>query len=175
MNKNIHYIYVIVPRKRRIPNIKYEGVLRYYRYWIYYYFMLPDQNPLYVIRKRDPMLAFPIQHIGEVEEFAYEVDGVKVGEIKKYLKTIDKEISMNIIGFEADEKYERHLSFALLAAVEKSKTKLDLLKAEILTCNIGFLRVFVNSAEDVYKEKKDPKKVLMIGRALKIILEAFKD
>jgi len=171
-----HYIFVLVPRKRRRPDPKkYGSILYHYNYWIHYYYMLPDQNPIEVIRTRDPILTFPIRHIDEVEQFAYEIGGTKVAEIKKYLKSINKEISINVVGFEADEKYERHVAFSLLAAVERSKTKLDRLKAEVLMCNIGLLMTFVNVAEEVYKEKRDPKNVLKIGKALKLVLESFKD
>jgi len=173
MEKNVNYIFVLVPKKRKSQNIKYDGILRYYNYWIYYYFMLPGQDPIEVVKTREPILVFPVQHMYEIEQFAFELGGTKVGEMRKPLKAVNREITLNVIGFEILERYIRHLAFALLAAVEGSKTKMELLKAGVLESNIGFLKVFAFAAEDIYKEKKDSKRILKIARALKLVLEAF--
>jgi len=174
MEKNVSYIFVLVPKKRKRPDPKYYGsILYHYRYWIYYYFMLPDQDPLYVIRNRDPIISFPVMNDGEIRQFAYELGGEKVGEMRRFLKMVNSDVVIDVIGFELSEKYHRHLAFALVAAVERRKTKLDLHRAELLTANQGFIMLMANLAEEVYSETKDAKRVLQIGRALKIILEAF--
>jgi len=173
MSEGIHYIFVILPKKRGKPNIRYEGILGYYYFRIYYYYMLPDQNPLEVIRTRDPIIDFPIRNSDEILQFGYEVGGVKVAERRGRLRKIKQRYKADVIGFASAEKYHRHLAFALTASVLRSKTKVDLLRAKLLTANQGFVMLMANVAEELYKEYHGHpgwhNVVLRAGRAMKII------
>jgi len=173
--KKIHYIYVLVPRKRRTPDPRYTGTLYHYRYWIYYFFMLPDENPVKVAKNDEPIIHFPVINVGEILQFGYEIGGTKVGELPIYLKAVNREERLDIIGFESPEKYNRHLTFALIASVTKSKPRLDILKGMVLTSNGGFLHLIANIAEDAYKINKDWRRVLKVAKAVKMIYEALKE
>jgi len=168
-----HYIFVILPEKRSKPNLKYEDVLRYYHFRIYYYFKLPDQDPIEVIRTRDPVIDFPVNNSDEILRFGYELGGAKVAEYTKRLQAIKRHYTADVVGFISPEKYHRHLAFALTASVLRSKTKVDLLRGKILTANQGFVMLMANVAEELYKEYRGYPNwqhvVLRVGRAMKII------
>jgi len=178
MSEGTHYIFVILPKKRRRPNIRYEGVMRHYYFRIYYYFMLPDQDPLKVIRAHEPIMEFPIKNSDEILQFGYELGGAKVAEHRVRLQTIKQCYKADVIGFASAEKYHRHLAFALTASVLRSKTKVDILRAKLLTVNQGFVMLMANVAEELYKEYHGysnwQNAVLRVGRAMKIIFGLHK-
>jgi len=174
MSNGIHFIFLIKPAKRRTPVLKYEGLLRHYYFRIYYYFMLPDANPLEVIRNGNLIIDFPIHNHGEIEQFAYELGGKKVGEYRRMLKVLKQEYVADVIGFRLIEDYQRHLVFALAASVLRSKPKVDLLRREILTKNQGYITLMANLAEEFYKDNHGRSTnwhnvVLRVGRAMRTL------
>jgi len=174
MSGGYHYIFVILPKKRRKPNDRYDGIMKHYYFRIYYYSMLPDQNPIEVIRTRDPDIYFPVKNHDEILQFGYELGGSKVAERRSVLRAIKQRYKADVVGFVEAEKYHRHLAFALTASVLRSKTKIDLLKAELLTANQGLVMLMANLAEEFYKEYRGypgwHNILLRTGRAIKILL-----
>jgi len=180
MAGGIHYIFTILPKKRRRPNPNYEGILSQYHFRIHYFFVLPDEDPVKIVRAyrarkdvRDLIIEFPVQNHDDILKFAYEIGGIKVGEYCCRLQALKQRYVVDIVGFDSIEDYQRHLVFALSTSVLRSKTKVELLKARLLTSNQGFVKLLANLAEELYKDsRRNPywhNTVLRVGRAVRML------
>jgi len=174
--EKIHYIFLIVPKRRKTPDPKYEGVLHYYRFWIQYYLMQHDADPIKVIKTCEPAIEFPTRNSDEILQFGYELGGVKVAEYYYKLRALGQQYKVDVVKFDSAEKYHIHLAFALVAAMTKFKTQVHLFKIKILTINKNIVELMANIGEEFYKDYRGYSNwhhdVLRVGRALKILLEA---
>jgi len=173
MSGGVHYVFVILPKRRRRPNLKFEGLLERYYFRIYYYYTFPDEDPVEVIKEAKPTIVFPVINHDEILQFGYELGGKKVGEYRLMLKALKQEYVADVVGFEYVEDYHRHMTYALTASVIKSKNKVDLLRGIILTKNQGFITLMANLALELYKDYYGRlnwhNAVLRVGRAVRTL------
>jgi len=176
MSNDHLYIFILKPHKKKRPNYKYEDLLRTHKFYIEYYHLLNNQNPLEVIGKENPKITFPASFTDVAVDFAKELKGETIGVKRIYLNSIKRSFKSPIVGLPRIEEFNRHLIFTLvLSTFRNTSPKINTLRYYISTANQTFISVLVDYTLKVYddvKDKSDPTwyhKVLRVGRALKLL------
>ena len=174
----IRYVFTLKARKRSKPNYKYTGILRTHRFYIEYYGLLSEEEPVKVVMRgygKEPRIVFPIRFTETIMDFAKDVGG-EVIEVRKVKPPKTKVYyEKPIVTLPNEIAFRRHLLFSLTASTYRKPSKLSILRNLILDLNVNFLNILTTIALERYsvlKREANPAwhwYMMRVGRAVKTL------
>ena len=176
-SKNPLYTLTFTVRKRRRPYNRYNGVLRTHRFYIEYYRLLDGQEPLEVIEKSEPLVAFPVRFKEFALEFARELGGEVIGNRRIEIGRSGFYYDKQVIVLPNEIAFRRHLLFTLTVSTYRTLggVRFNSLKNILLTMNANLLNIMSTMVIDRYNEWRVTGKpmwmwyMLRVARALKVL------
>jgi len=172
----VEYVFTFRAKKRSRPNPRYNGILRTHRFYIEYYSLLNEQDPLKAISKNsEPKIAFPVRFTEAILDFAEALGGKIISVRRVKPPKADTYYEKPIAVLPSEIAFRRHLLFSLTASTYRKPEKLNSLRGLILILNANFLNILTTIALDRYSELKNGSNpawhwyMLRVGRAVKVL------
>jgi len=174
--EDVEYIFTFRVKRRKRVNPSYEGVLRYYRYYIDYLSLLRGQDPVKAgLGGSEPLISFPIRFNEVLLDFAGELGGSIVDVRRIGLRRGELFYEKPFVSLPNEIAFRRHLLFSLTASTYRVPSRLNTLKKFVLGMNANFLNVLTTIALDRFKEVRGTSSpawhwyMFRVGRAVKVL------
>jgi len=171
------YAFTFTVKKRSRPNPNYDGILRTHRFYIEYYSLLGDQNPVDAVKTGKPNITFPVKFVELLIDFAKDLNGEVIHVKNVKIPRTELQYRKFFVGLPSELAFRRHLLFALTISTyrRESAVRFNALKNLLLVMNANSLNILSAIALDRYSELKTSHSptwlwhVLRVGRALKVL------